>query len=75
MGAVAKAEGAQWEPSLAGDAAAGASDEDESELETKGELGASEIEEPEDPFASGSEDDGGGRGTQGKGAAPADMAA
>ena len=50
-GAVAKE--AQLEPLLVGDAAIGASEF--SELETKGEAGAREVEEEEDLFASGTD--------------------
>ena len=51
-GAVAKE--AQLEPSLAGDAAGGASQT--SELETEDKAGAREVEEEEDLFASGTDE-------------------
>ena len=44
----------QPEPSLAGDAAGGASDS--SDLGTKDEAGAGEVEEEEDLFASGTDE-------------------
>ena len=50
----AVAEEAQPEPSLAGDAAGGASDT--CELETEDEAGAIEVEEEEDLFASGTDE-------------------
>ena len=74
VGAMAKAEEAQPEPAIADDAAGGASNKDTSELETKDKVGAGEIEEREDLFASGSEDNGGGAGAEGAGDAPANMA-
>ena len=51
----AGAEEAQPEPSLAGDAAGGASES--SDLGTKDEAGASEVEEEEDLFALGTDED------------------
>lgn len=73
-GAAAEAKEAQPEPSFAGDVAGSASDKDASELETKDEAGAGEVEEEEDLFTSGTEDDGGNEGTEGAKDAPADMA-
>ena len=74
VGAAAEAEEAQLEPSLAGDAVGGTSKEDMSESETKDVVGAGEIEEPEDLFASSSEDHGGDGGAKGKDNTPANMA-
>ena len=74
VGAAGEGKEAQPEPSLVGDAASGASREDSSGSETEGEVGAGEIEEEEDLFASGSEDHGGDAGTKGKDDAPANMA-
>ena len=50
----AAVEEAQPEPSLAGDAAGGASDSSDSG--TEGEAGAGEVEEEEDLFASGTDE-------------------
>ena len=54
VGAAAKE--VQPEPSLAGDVAGGALEEDTSKSETKGEAGIGKIEELEDLFALGSKD-------------------
>ena len=70
--AAAAAEEAQPEPSLAGDAAGGASDDDMSESETKDEVGAGKIEEQEDLFMSGNEDNKDDEGTGGVNDTPSD---
>ena len=70
-GVAAKAEEVQPEPSLAGDAAGAASDTSESETEDKAGFG--EVEEEEDLFASGTDEDR-DAGNRGANNAPANMA-
>ena len=72
--AAAEAKEAQPEPSLAGDAASGTSEEGIAESETEGKVGAGEIEELQDLFVSGSEDHGADGGAKGEDDVPADTA-